>query len=287
MITVFEMNSPLHTNNETGEMSSHSISFIIPVYNEAANIRNAIQSVMAEFPKICPDFEIIVVESGSTDNSLQIIQEEAEKNENIVVVHQERKEGMGSALREGYRLCTKEWVCHLEADLPFDFNDIAIASQYFDHYDFIRGYRTGNDGRSSSWYYSKNLLKIIVRLAFHHGYNFLVYRLFNVDIHDINFSFKLIRSAFVKRLDLRTNGWFIDTELVLELKKAQARCKEIPIKYCVRCGGHSSVTAVSPFPIIKDVLKYRFTRWKAKEEKRTLDHRHRTRERVREEKSEV
>lgn len=101
-------------------MSSHSISFIIPVYNEEANIRNAIQSVSAEFPKICPDFEIIVVESGSTDNSLQIIREEAEKKENILVVHQERREGMGSALREGYRHCTKEWVCHLEADLPFD-----------------------------------------------------------------------------------------------------------------------------------------------------------------------
>ena len=242
-------------------MNSHSISFIIPVYNEEANIRNAIQSVSAEFPKICPDFEIIVVESGSTDNSLQIIREEAEKNKNIVVAHQERKEGMGSALREGYRHCTKEWVCHLEADLPFDFNDIAIASRYFDHYDFIRGYRTGRAGRFSGWFYSRNLLKTIVRMAFHHGYNFFVYRLFNVDIHDINFSFKLIRSAFVKKLDLRTNGWFIDTELVLELRKKNARFKEIPIKYCIRNGGHSSVTPVSPLPMIKDALKYRLTRW--------------------------
>jgi len=256
-------------------MSSDSISFIIPVYNEAANIRNAIQSVMAEFPKIFPDFEIIVVESGSTDNSLRIIQEEAEKNENIVVVHQERKEGMGSALREGYRLCTKEWICHLEADLPFDFNDVAIASQYFDHYDFVRGYRTGKDGRSSSWFYSKNLLKTIVRMAFHHGYNFLIYRLFNVDIHDINFSFKLTRNVFIKKLDLRTNGWFIDTELVLELKKAGARCKEIPVKYSVRNGGHSSVTAVSPLPMIKDALKYRLARWKSGKGKmkQILDHR--------------
>lgn len=244
--------------------NEHSISVIIPVYNEEANIRTAIRAVLAALPPICPDFEIIVVESGSKDNSLQITREEAEKDDRVIVVHQEKKEGMGSALREGYRHCTKEWVCHLEADLPFDFNDIAIASRYFDHYDFIRGYRTGRDGRSSSWFYSKGLLKTIVRMTFHHGYNFFVYRLFNVDIHDINFSFKLIRSAFIKNLDLRTDGWFIDTELVLELKKAHARFKELPIKYCVRPNGRSTVTPVSPFPIMKDALKYRFTRWRSK-----------------------
>ncbi len=243
-------------------INSHSISFIIPVYNEEANIRDTLHAALSAFPKICPDFELIAVESGSTDNSLQIIREVAEKNNKIIVVHQERKEGMGSALRAGYKACTKEWVCHLEADLPFDFNDIAVASRYFDQYDFVRGYRMGDDGRSTGWFYSKGRLKTIVRLAFHHGYNVFVYRLFNLDIHDINFSFKLIRNAFIKKLDLRTNGWFIDAELVLELHKAGARVKEIPIKYCVRHKGRSSVSAVSPLPIMVDVLKYRLTRWK-------------------------
>jgi glycosyltransferase involved in cell wall biosynthesis len=244
--------------------SNHSISVIIPVYNEEGNIRNTLHAALAAFPEICPDFEIVVVESGSTDNSLRIVREEAEKNKNIIVLHQERKEGMGSALREGYRHCTKEWVCHLEADRPFDFRDIANASQYFDRYDFIRGYRTGEDGYSTTWLYSKRTtwLRKFVRLAFHHGYNFFVYRLFNVDIHDVNFSFKLTRRSLIKKLDLRTNGWFIDTELVLELKKAQARFKEIPIRYCMRENGRSTVTPVSPFPIMKDALKYRFTRWK-------------------------
>jgi glycosyltransferase involved in cell wall biosynthesis len=242
----------------------HSISFIVPVYNEEANIRDTLQTALAVIPRVCPDFEIIVVESGSTDNSLQIIREEGAKNKNIVVSHQERKEGMGSALRAGYRLCTKEWIAHLEADLPFDLDDVAVASQYFEHYDFIRGYRTGSDGRPNGWVYSKGLLKTVVRLAFHHGYNFFVYRLFNLDIHDINFSFKLIRRSFIKKLDLRTNGWFIDTELVLELKKAGARFKEIPIRYSVRNKGRSSVTAVSPLPIMREALRYRFRRWKKK-----------------------
>jgi dolichol-phosphate mannosyltransferase len=242
----------------------HSISFIVPVYNEEANIRNTLHAVLTIFPQICSDFEIIVVESGSTDNSLQIIREEAEKNPKIVVCYQERKEGMGSALREGYRLSAKEWVCHLEADLPFDFSEIAVASQYFEDYDFVRGYRTGEDGGTTSWIYSTGLLKTILRLGFHYGYNVFVHLLFNADIHDINFSFKLIRRAFVKKLDLRTDGWFIDTELVLESRKAGAKFKEIPIKYCVRHQGRSSVTAVPPLPIIKDALKYRLTRWKAK-----------------------
>ncbi len=248
-------------NHETGERSGHSISFIIPVYNEAGTIRNTLRSALAVLPKISPGFELVVVESGSTDKSLEIIREEAEKEPRIIVCHQERKDGMGSALREGYRLSSKEWVCHLEADLPFDFKEVAVASQYFHDFDFIRGVRVGDNGRRDGWLYSHNILKTVVRFSFHRGYNLLVRLLYGIMAPDINFSFKLIRTALVKELDLRTNGWFIDTELVLELKKAGARCKELPIKYCVRCGGHSSVTAVSPFPILKEALKYWFARW--------------------------
>ncbi len=242
----------------------HSISFIIPVYNEEANIRETLHTALAVFPQLCPEFEIVVVESGSTDHSLQIIREEAAKNSNVIVFHQEKKEGMGSALREGYRLSTKEWVCHLEADLPFDFENIAVASRLFDDFDFVRGYRIGENGRPDGWIYSRGMLKTIVRIGFHRGYNALVRVVFGVSAPDINFSFKLIRSSFVKSLDLRTNGWFIDTELVLELKKTNARVKEIPIRYCTRHKGRSSVTPVSPLPILGEALKYRFTRWKSK-----------------------
>ena len=240
----------------------HSISFIIPVYNEEANIRETLHTALAVFPRVCPEFELIVVESGSTDNSLAIIREEAEKNANIVVCHQERKEGMGSALREGYRLSTKAWVCHLEADLPFEFENVAAAVAYFDGCDFVRGVRIGENGRPDGWIYSRGLLKTIVRIGFHRGYNIFVRLLFGVSVPDINFSFKLIRSEIVKKLDLRTNGWFIDTELVLELIKARARFREIPIQYRVRHKGRSSVTAVSPLPIMQEAVRYRLSRWK-------------------------
>ncbi len=241
---------------------SHSISFIIPVYNEEANIRETLHTALAVFPRLCPEFELIVVESGSTDGSLRIIREEAEKDPRVVVFHQDRKEGMGSALREGYRLSTKSWVCHLEADLPFDFEDVAAASRYFGEFDFVRGVRIGENGRPDGWIYSRGLLKTLVRIGFHRGYNLFVRVLFGTSVPDINFSFKLIRAEVLKKLDLRTNGWFIDTELVLELVKAGARFKAIPVKYNVRHRGRSSVSAVSPLPIVKEALKYRLTRWR-------------------------
>ncbi len=242
---------------------AHSISFVIPVYNEEGNIRNTLRAALATFPKICADFELIVVESGSTDGSLAIIREEAEQNEHIVLIHQGKKEGMGSALRAGYGAARKEWVAHLEADQPFDLGDISLAIPYLDDYDFIRGYRTGEDGDTKNWIYSNALLKTAVRLGFHYGYNLLIRALFGFSVSDINFSFKLIRSALVKNRDLRTKGWFIDTELVLELRKARARMKEIPIRYCVRNRGRSTVTPVSPFPILADAVRYRLTRWRS------------------------
>ena len=240
-----------------------SISLLIPVHNEEDNISSALRVVREEMPRITSNWEVVIVESGSTDNSLKIIREEAAKYHNIRYLHQPRREGMGSALRAGYGLCRGDWVCHLEADMPFDISCIAGASEYFYDYDFIRGYRTSKRDSILPWVYSKeNMSETLLRAMFHHGYRFYIWGLFGKFVRDINFSFKIIRKEKLDQLNLKTNGWFIDTELYLELLKAGARIKVLPITYNMRENGVSTVTYVSPFPIIKDAFHYRRTRWK-------------------------
>ena len=239
------------------------ISLLIPVHNEEDSIGRTLLTVREEMPSITPNWEVVIVESGSTDNSLKIVREEAGKCNNIRYLHQPRREGMGSALRAGYGHCRGDWVCHLEADMPFDISYIAKASEYFNDYDFIRGYRTSKRDSILPWVYSKeNMLETLLRAVFHHGYRFYVWALFGKFVRDINFSFKIIRKEKLNQLNLKTNGWFIDTELYLELLKTGARIKVLPVTYNMRENGDSTVTYVSPFPIIKEAFYYRRNRWK-------------------------
>jgi glycosyltransferase involved in cell wall biosynthesis len=240
-----------------------SLSILITAYNEEANIQRTVEAVLREIPCLIDDWEIVFVESGSADNSLQVIKEYCAAHENMRYLHQETKEGMGAALRAGYPLCTKEWICHLEADLPYDLIHVRKAVPYFDDYDFIRGYRSGSDQRDSWWFYNENgFAGTALRTAFHYGYYYFLRGLYNLSVRDVNYSFKFVRREMVDKLDLRSNGWFIDTELYLEMVKAGARIKAISIKYNMREAGKSTVSLVSPFPIINDALAYRLKRWR-------------------------
>lgn len=244
-------------------MKTHcSVSVLVPVYNEEENLRQTIDRARAELEQLTDDWEIVVVESGSTDGSLRIAEEEAAKDGRIRCLHQARREGMGSALRAGYALCRKDWICHLEADMPFDPRWIAVASAFFDDYDFISGFRASSEDNELMWRYSKeNYFETVLRGTYHYGYKIFLNILFGLYVNDINYSFKILRRSMVEKLDLRTNGWFIDTELVFELVKANARIKTLPVKYRERERGESTVHVLAPIPIMIEAVRYRLTRW--------------------------
>lgn len=242
--------------------SRPSLTVLVPAYNEEENIRATIDAVREELPRAADDWEILVVESGSTDATLALARAEAARDPRIRVLHQERREGMGCALRAGYAAAEKDWICHLEADLPFEPRYITAAAAYFDDYDFVSGYRASSEVNEMMWRYSKeNYFETVVRGTYHYGYKIFLNMLFGLYVNDINFSFKVLRRSMVQKLDLRAKGWFIDTELVFELVRNQARIKTIPVKYRERQAGSSTVSILSPIPIMWDAVRYRMTRW--------------------------
>jgi glycosyltransferase involved in cell wall biosynthesis len=240
-----------------------SISLLVPVFNEEENLPVALAEAQEEMERLGADWEIVVVESGSTDRSLAIVQEAAQRDPRVRWVHQQRREGMGSALRAGYAVCEKEWICHLEADLPFDLSYISRAASHFADRDFIGGYRASAEDNEIMWRYVRDsYFHTVIRGTFHYGYRLFLTYLFGIYVNDINFSFKLVRRAMVERLDLRSRGWFIDTELVFELVKAQARIKTLPVRYRERRAGESTVSVLTPLTLVKDAVLYRLTRWR-------------------------
>jgi dolichol-phosphate mannosyltransferase len=244
-------------------ITTHSLSVLIPVYNEEENLPETLAAITGELEQLTADWEIVVVESGSTDGSLRIAEEAAARDPRVCYLHQERREGMGSALRAGYALCTKDWICHLEADMPFEPRFVSAAAEYFDDYDFICGIRASWEDNELMWCYSRDsYLETVLRGTYHFGYKMFLNLLFGLYVNDINYSFKLLRRSVLSRLDLRCRGWFIDTELVFELVKAKARIKTMPVKYRMRQRGDSKVHLLAPLPIMADAVRYRLTRWR-------------------------
>lgn len=197
------------------------ISFIIPTYNERANIKECISRVREFAVKHQIEAQIIIVDSGSTDGTKEFLQENEQDSFDVCLVFQEKRLGMGVALREAYTYVKQEVVCHYECDCPFDLEQVTKACDLLkNECDFVLGHRIGE--RDS-----------LTRILYTTGYRLFTYVMFGVYFKSINFSFKVFKASILPKIKLHSKAWFIDAELVIEVNK-QFKMKEIDVLYTKR-----------------------------------------------------
>jgi len=204
----------------------YSISIVIPAYNEEAGIKSTLKNLVPVLEKYFSDYEIIIVESGSTDKSAEVADKAAKKNRKIRVIHQGERKGYGNAIREGLNNCKKDLSMYTDCDNPFDFRHIKDALGYFNNHDAVIGYRLGkreNFGRF-----------IVSRVA-----NLITNLLFRINAKEVNYPFKIIKTGLAKKMDLVSNNSFISAEILMELKKQKAKIKQIQIPTKLRDEGES------------------------------------------------
>jgi glycosyltransferase involved in cell wall biosynthesis len=204
----------------------YTLSIVIPVYNEEAGIKSTLKNLVPILNKTFSDYEIIFVESGSTDKSAEIADKAAKRNKKIKVIHQGMKKGYGNALREGLRNCKYDLTMYTDCDNPFDFIYIKKALRYFSNYDAVIGYRLGKR-------------ETFGRLILSRGANLLENILFRLNVKEVNYPFKIIKTKLVKKMNLLSNNSFIAAEILMELKKKKARIKQIQIPTKLRMEGES------------------------------------------------
>ena len=227
------------------------------MYNEELNVERIINESVGLFEQLSMNYEIIIIESGSIDSTWKKINEIIKNKENIYAFHQDKKEGMGSALRLGYSKCHKDLVCHLEADSPFDITYFRKAIPILLENDCVIGYRVGKKEQNFEWsYHHMSIKDALLRQIFHLGYNLILRIVFGLIIREVNFSFKIFKLEHIKKLHLISNGWFIDAEIILELKRHGILPIEMPVEYKDRMGGRSSVRILDPIYIFYEMFKY-------------------------------
>jgi len=211
-----------------------SISLIIPAYNDETTIGRLIADSTEVLNIVCPDYEIIVTNDGSKDNTLSVLQDCASNNENVRIINHPVNQGFGLTIKELYYAAQKDCVISLPGDYQYSPKELVKMAEGLYSHDFIIGLRVK---RNDPW---RRKLQSAV-------YN-LMLRLIHGHKHkDVN-SIKLYRREILNNIQLQSSTAFVDAEFCIRAEKAGYRVVEIPIDHLPRLsqgasGGKLSVIA--------------------------------------------
>ena len=182
-------------------ITTRSLSVVMPVYNEVTLLPGAVTSIHTFLALHFHEYEIILVESGSTDGSGAACDRLAEHLPSVRVMHEGARNGFGSALRLGFGAATKDLVWMITADVPFPLDAVLRAVPLLDRCDVVLSYRS-RDRRS------------IPRRVQSVVYNWLVKRKLGLRVRHVNSAFKLYKREVLVALPLQSRSWFLDAEIV-------------------------------------------------------------------------
>lgn len=199
------------------------VSVIIPVYNEEENINILLGELTGVMKGMKKDYEVILVDDGSTDRSFQVMEEMARKDRRITVIRFKRNAGQTAAFDAGFKQARGEIVITLDADLQNDPKDIPFLLEKIKDNDMVCGVRTK---RMDSW------IKLISsKIA-----NYVRNRLSDEEVSDTGCSLKAYRKEYLTRIKL-FNGMhrFFPTLMKME----GAKVAEVPVHHRPRRFGKS------------------------------------------------
>lgn len=206
-----------------------SIEIIIPAYNEEKNIEIVIERCLRWLKLQTKDYNILIVDDGSTDNTGKILNSLAKNNKHLKVIHHKKNLGNGIALRTAYEHSTKDIILSCPADQQFDPLDFSKILPHIDKVDIICIYRLKKPDYNLFRNLITNTHKLVLRIFF------------NLNIKDINWV-KMFKKWTLKDLDLKSESVLINTEILAKAKKRNAKIIEIPAPYYSRIYGKSKGT---------------------------------------------
>lgn len=221
------------------------ISIVIPCYNEEENIVDTVNMIMTGIDDSVSDYEIILVDDGSMDNSREVMNGLVENNGKIRAFYLPGNTGKGAALRSGFAQARMEWILAMDADMQIDIKELKSYLPFCNEYDIITGYRVDRNER-------------FARSAVSKIYNFVASTVTGTTVHDVGCPFKLLKKSVVNKLNLASNGFVVDTEIFQNATLRNYLIKELPVKCKPRLKGKSSVKIQHLFATFMGIIKLKF-----------------------------
>ena len=205
------------------------LSIIIPVYNEAKTMRELLKRIeRVDLGKVKK--EIILVDDCSTDGSREFIKKLGEK---YIKVFQEKNKGKGAALKGGIKKSSGDFIIFQDADLEYDPNDyVKLLNPILENKTNI-SFGTRFVGQRFILFGGKKTMHISHWIG--NKFLTLVFNLFySAGLTDVEPCYKMFRADILKSVDVKTNRFEYDIELMCKLAKKGHKIIQIPIKYFPR-----------------------------------------------------
>jgi glycosyltransferase involved in cell wall biosynthesis len=210
-----------------------SISAVFPCFNDAGSIASLVARANAILREVTADYEIIVVDDGSTDHSVAVLEELLRSCPvPLRLVRHPRNLGYGGALRTGFAEATKEWIFYTDGDAQYDVAELrSLLALVHDDIDVVQGYKLR---RQDPWH----------RVLLGAVYRKVARIMFCLKIRDVDCDFRLIRRSILQKIALEHNSGVICLELVRKLQDTGARFVEVPVHHYRRPYGRSQFFTV-------------------------------------------
>lgn len=221
------------------------LSIVIPAYNEAGNIEKVIEESVKEAKKITKNFEIIVCDDGSGDDTSKIVKKYQRKIPQLKLIVNKTNRGLGPTLIRLLKTAQGKYIQTMAGDFQFRPKDIPKFYKAIQSADLVAGFRINKD-------YTAHPVVIIMSKI----YNVFTRVMFSVKIHDLG-SIKMIRKSALNKIKPEAKTNFIEAELILKAYRLGLRVEEVPISFYQRT--HGEATGAKPLVILKiftDLLKY-------------------------------
>jgi glycosyltransferase involved in cell wall biosynthesis len=215
-----------------------------PCYNDGGTIASMAVLMDRTLQALTDNYEIIVIDDGSTDQSRNILRALEKMIPRLRVVYHEFNRGYGGALRSGFASATKDWVFYTDGDFQYDVTELAkLASCVTDQVDVVQGFKVKRHDP---------LHRIVIGKC----YQYLMKVLFGLKIRDVDCDFRLIRRRVFERVRLEYDSGVICLEMVKKMHLAGCRFVEVPVSHYFRAYGKSQFfNFPRVFRVGRDILR--------------------------------
>lgn len=209
------------------KLQRQGISVFFPAYNDAKSIGKLVADASEILSALTDDYEIIVVNDGSTDETGAVLRELQKTHETLRVVRHETNKGYGAALQSGFRAASKDLIFYTDGDGQYDVRELVLLFEKLtDETDIVNGYKIERaDGTR--------------RKLVGESYNRMAHFFFRLPIRDVDCDFRLIRKRALDGVNLTSTSGGICVELVYKLKRKGCNFIEIAVNHYSRPYGKS------------------------------------------------
>jgi len=233
-------------NKTTGRRPQISLALLF--YNEEENVLGVVSGLKEVLDAEGADYQLLLVNNGSTDRTPALIRELAAHDPRLVPVTVETNRGYGWGAIQGLRAAEGEWIGFMAGDGQVDPMDVVrLYRETRRGYDLVkvrRAYR--QDG------FIRGVISDVYVMTF--------CLLFDLPFYDINATPRAFRREWLSKLDLRSRDWFLDAEIMLKAGILGFSIKEVTIVFRRRTGGRSNVRPRTVLEFMRNILKFRLGR---------------------------